>query len=65
MGGRWRRPSNRAGLLWTWADISDFLGISRSTAERLEKLGMPVRRPTGHMVMANRTEVLEWLKAGR
>ena len=48
--------------LWGWEEIARFLGISCKTAQRLEKKGMPIRRPNDGMVMIRRTRLLSWLE---
>jgi hypothetical protein len=51
-------------ILNSWKEIASHLGCSVRTAQRLERLGMPVRRPAGHIrsaVVAFTEEVDAWM----
>jgi hypothetical protein len=51
-------------ILNSWKEIASHLGCSVRTAQRFEQLGMPVRRPSGHIrsaVIAFTDEVDAWM----
>lgn len=52
-------------ILHGWKDIAKYLRCGVRTVQRWEKLGMPVRRPSGHAsVVAISEEIDVWLRHG-
>jgi phage terminase Nu1 subunit (DNA packaging protein) len=55
-------------ILNSWKEIASYLNCSVRTAQRFEQLGMPVRRPSGHLrsaVIAMTDELEAWLGDSR
>jgi hypothetical protein len=55
-------------ILNSWKEIASYLRCSVRTAQRLERSGMPVRRPAGHLrsaVVAFTDEVDAWMVTGK
>ena len=52
----------------SWKAIAEYLGRDERTLRRWERQGLPVRRvagSAGHSVFAYKSEINQWLKAGR
>lgn len=55
-------------ILNSWKEIATYLRCSVRTAQRLERAGMPVRRPAGHLrsaVVAFSEEIAIWLEGAK
>ncbi|MBV9671181.1 MAG: hypothetical protein JOZ43_09520, partial [Acidobacteriales bacterium] len=57
------RPAMTPSVLHSWKDIARFMGCGVRTAQRWEKLGLPVHRPYNKPrspVLASTQELLAW-----